>query len=191
MNNLFDLSGSSNRLRPSGTGYIYAIAGLVVVIGLIVLTVFEFPHFSNTLHVKSLVIISLLIGALIGAFLGWRFSRSVFDLLDKVKIILIMTVFCMIFMPTLASLSNRLFTNKPIIEQPAQLVKLEEYRSDRFGHYLGQDPEPTGYFTTVVLGNELFRIRSKKNIFAGAQRGDTLLVPIRKGLWGYSFIEID
>ncbi len=191
MNDLFDLfSSSANRQRPTGIGYLYAFGGLLIVIGLIVLTVFEFPHFSNTLQIKRLVLISLLVGGALGGLLGWQLSRPVFDLLDKVKIILIASVFCMIFMPTLASLSNRLFSYHPLRQEAASLVKIEAYQSDRFGNYLGKDPEPTGYFTHVILQNKLFRIRSKKNIFATAQDGDTLTIPLRKGLWGYSFIEL-
>ena len=171
---------TSEYLRYGGLG--------VFLILLIVLYVFEFRHFDNTLRVKGLVIASLIVGALLGLLLGIRYRHRGADLTEKVQIFVFFIVISMIFMPLIGNLSNRLLSFRQAVPTEVEFVEERPYLSDRMGVIKGEEIKPTGYYLFFYHQQTLFRIKSKTARFGGLQRGDLIQLDIKKGLWGWQVV---
>ena len=172
---------ASEYLRYGGMG-----VGLIL---LIVLYVFEFKHFDRTLSVKGLVISSIVVGLLLGLFLGYRFRHLAKDLTERVQIYVFFAVICMIFMPLLGNLSNRLLSFRPATATEVEFIQETPYLSDRLGVIEGQEVKPTGYYLFFYHKQQLHRTKNKAPQFPNKQRGDLIQLNIKKGLWGWEIIE--
>ncbi|MEL6866103.1 MAG: hypothetical protein AAFP19_16870 [Bacteroidota bacterium] len=182
--------GGGNRYQLERSDYIKATLAFVVLIGCVVLFAFEVRYFNNTFEVRQLVLRSLPFGLLLGAYLGYQLSKSSSELQEKVTFVVMPLILCLVFAPTFASISNRLFANRAPKQESVQFVKAEAIRSSRFGTYeWTPTSRPDAYHLFIVRNNRLERIKVKDNIFAGAQKGDQVDLPVYRGLWGFDFVK--
>ena len=158
---------------------------------LVVLYVFEFPYFSNTLQAKNLIISSAIIGILIGIGLGRYFAKSTKDSLERLQVFVFFIFLSALFMPLFGSLSNRLLSYHPIQSEQVELFKREARYVNRFGAIKGEKIEPTDYFTFIIRSGNLERIKSKRSLFEEKKKGDLVEIAIKKGLWGYELFVIE
>ena len=168
--------------------YILYTAIALGLVGLIALYVLEFDWFNRTFHAKTLVLVSIIAGALLGLGLGYRFREKGEDLTGRVQIYVFFTVLCALFMPLFASLSNRLLSPYPEREVPVEFIGEEGYYANRFGLVKGEMPEPTGYYLFFYHEGELHRITNDRPLFPDQERGDTVRLNMRKGLWGVRYV---
>ncbi len=163
------------------------------IFGAIVLYVQEFQWFQNYLNPSKMVWGSLLLGLAVGVVLGYRFQKNGEELVDRIQIWTVCIIVAILPMPLLASLTNRLFA-----EQNAHETKVEFWEEK--AHLIGRSPtiygfiegnkkNEMGYFIFVIIDGELVRVKSKTPRFANAVQGDTVVVPIRKGLFNVDFVE--
>lgn len=168
--------------------YILYTAAALGLIGLIVLYVLEFDWFNRTITLKPLIIGSLVVGALAGLGTGYRFRALGEDLVGRIQIYIFFTVLCTLFAPLFGSLSNRLLSPFPAREEAVEFIKEEAFYADRFGLIESEKPPPTGYHLFFFYRGELHRIINDHPHFSDRERGDTILLPVRKGLWGVAFV---
>lgn len=169
--------------------------GTLGLFGVIGLYIHEFQWFQNYLHPSGMVVGSLVFGAVVGLGLGFYFQKRGEELVDRIQIWTVCLVLGVLPMPLLASLTNRIFAAQAATETKAQFWQTSKHViKGGVGRpiFLLQDPnkqDVVGYFIFLIVDGEMVRVESKTPRFADNQQGDTVSVPIRKGLLGVDFVE--
>ncbi len=166
-----------------------ALLIVLSVVGLIALYVLEFRWFDRTLNMRSLALYAMGAGALLGAALAWRFSRQAQSLVERVQLYVFFIVFCTLFAPFFASLSNRLLSPHGIHPRAVEFFEQRAYLADRFGLTKEEEIEPTGYYTFFYYEGQLRRVKSKLPLLPlEIKRGQRVELLMKKGLWGYDVV---
>lgn len=166
-------------------------AGALAAIGLIVLYALEFRWFDRTIQFSHLAGWSIAIGALPGTILGVYFSRKESDITDSVRVFLFCLFPCVFFAPLMGSWSNRLAGWQEGRAEPVVFAQAQAYYASRSGPIKGEKVKPSGWAYFFYYREKLRRIKHKQEwrIPAQTNRGDTLFLNMRKGLWGYDVVQ--
>ncbi|MCO6492768.1 MAG: hypothetical protein J5I98_30395 [Phaeodactylibacter sp.] len=165
-----------------------ALLIVLLVIGLIALYVLEFRWFDRTLGMRSLALYGMSAGALLGVALAWHFSRQAGNTIEKVQLYLFFVVFCTLFAPFFASVSNRLLGFSAPRAKPVEFFEEQAFFSDRFGLIEGQKVAPAGYYTFFYYQGQLRRVKSNYPLLPERQRGEQAELLMKKGLWGFEVV---
>lgn len=159
-------------------------------LGLVVLYAFEFKYFHNTFSASKLVFWSLCAGLLVGLFLASRFNKSAEDLTGTIQIYVFFIIMCMVFMPLLASLTNRWLDDDEVELREVEFVDEVPFFSSRYGIMEGEKLEPTGYYCFFYHEANLERIKSDKPLFFERERGDNVEIFVKKGFLGFEYMPL-
>lgn len=166
---------------------LYGFIG-VGILALIVFYVLEIHYIHRTFAVGWLMALSAVVGLAIGGWIAYSLRHTAADLTEKVELF----VFCILlggfFAPLFGSWTNRLLSVHPVEQQAVEFVKQEGYKSDRFGLLEGEEVELDGYYLFFIRKGKVERITTELPLAPGIQPGETLYLPIRKGLWGFEWI---
>lgn len=166
-----------------------AFLAVLVFFGLIWLYTREFRVFSNTIGVGSLVLGSLLVGALAGAAILFSLRRHLTPWGNHLPELCTIMAFSMLFAPLLGSLLNRAGGEKQ--SQSFEFISEQPYISSNYGLLKGEKIKPTGYSLYVKEGSRVLRFQYKSQAyFPLTRRGEAVLLPIHKGLLGFRVIEL-
>lgn len=167
---------------------ILAWIGMLMFVGLITIYTFEFHWIENTFESGKLVVRSIIAGVVIGILLGIVLRKQADDLVSRLRLWSACLILPAIFAPLAGSLSNRLLT--PHAESPVYVEFWEEkpYAQERFGFIKGEKIEPEGFYIFLVREGEMKRFKSETRRFPGAQRGQQVEIPVKKGLWGFDVL---
>lgn len=176
--------------QPSRSKRLLIWLGFVLLLLLFYLYVREFRYFSNTFEVGRLILYSMIPGAVVGGLLGWRIQKEQRDPVDRIRTFLLVFLPIVLFAPLLGSLSNRLPGTPPVENRSFEFWENDARISSRFGLTKGEKPKPDAYFLYFVRAGKIERIKSKTPLYETARRGDTITLPIRRGLWGYEWVEV-
>ncbi|MCO6476271.1 MAG: hypothetical protein J5I94_06605 [Phaeodactylibacter sp.] len=166
-----------------------ALLIVLSVIGLIAFYVLEFRWFDRTLDMRSLALYAMGAGALLGTALARRFSRRSQNLVEKVQLYVFFIIFCSLFAPFFASLSNRLLSPHAPRSEPAEFFEQRAYIAGRFGLIKEEEIKPTGYYTFFYYEGQLRRVKSKLPLLPlDMKRGQSVELLMQKGLWGYDVV---
>lgn len=166
-----------------------ALAIVMSVIGLIALYVLEFRWFDRTIGMRGLALYAMGAGALLGTALAWRFSRKARNTVEKAQLYIFFILFCTLFAPFFASVSNRLFSPYPPRPEPVEFFEQRAYLSGRFGLIREEEGRPTGYYTFFYYRGKLRRAKSEQPILPPeVERGQTVELLMKRGLWGYDVV---
>jgi hypothetical protein len=166
----------------------FIFLSMMALLGVIVLYVLEIQWFQNYFEAKNLVVFALLAGVAIGVLLGYLLRNKAKEQVEKMQLWVACLIIPVLLMPLIASLANRLFAEQAT---PTKVEFWEEkaYLMNRFGQIKGERMEPSGYYIFIIKNGEMVRLESDKPMFPNAQKGDTVEVPIRKGLFGVAFVD--
>jgi len=181
---------SSESATPSWLEYASYVAIVLAVLGLIILYVQEFKHFSRLLNPGYLVWGAVIFGALFGAFWGYRFRQRAEDLTERIQIYVFFILISIFFMPLFASLSNRLLAYAPVQQEQAELFQANAYISRAFGLIEGENTDPSGYNVFFVYQNELYKVSVEELWFETTEEGAQIPLPVQRGLWGVRYIKL-
>lgn len=167
----------------------YSIPALIL-IGLIVMAVFEFKWFQNTLEAKKMAGIFAIIGALIGGAWGHHFAKTTNDSADKLRFYCLFIIPAALLIPVFGSMTNRLLSFNKFEDR-----KVEFYEQRGFiagmGVIKGQSLKADGYFTFVIIDGELQRFKSKKILYPKAKKGDMVDLKMKKGIYGFWVVKVE
>ncbi len=180
--------GGGNRIKLDKVGYLKAVVVAVIIFGLIVLYVFEFPHFDLILNPKRLILFAVAFGLVLGIILGKRFSTGVKEAYERMRIYMILTVLCLFFMPLLISLANRFLDFRTPESKEVILENVEAYISEKYGVLKGEDVKIAGYKIVIVMDQEVHQLKSKQNPFPNYKQGDKVQIAIYNGLFGIKYV---
>lgn len=165
-----------------------ALAVALGLLGLVTLYVLEFRYFDRTLHVGSLIGWSVTVGVLLGSALAYRFREKAGDLTERIQLFVFFIVLSALFMPLFGSLTNRLLSWRETRNVAVEFIDQEARYASRFGLMEEEKATPNQFFIFFYKGDELYRIKSDEPLFATAERGDTVPLPMKRGLWGYEVV---
>lgn len=167
---------------------IYTAIGIGIIAIFAVYT-FEFQYFNRTLHMRTLAVLAMIVGAGAGAGVAFRLQRLATDWLERVQIFVGCIFAAIILMPLLASLSNRLLSFRATKNIAVEFVEEEPYYGSRFGiRSADGQAKPSHYRSFIYRDRDLLKIQTRNALFPDASRGDTVLLPIKKGRWGFEFV---
>lgn len=161
---------------------------VVAIFLVIVLYVLEFQWFQNSFDTKKLVVGSLLMGLAIGGFIGFAMQKYGRDWVDKAQIWMVCLVVPLLLMPLIGSITNRVFANQA---QETKVVFWGEkaFITSRFGKLEAMSADTTGFYIFIVKDGAIQRLSWPASKFPNAQRGDTIELPVRKGLFGIELVD--
>ena len=157
---------------------------------LIALYVREFAVFSNTIEVRGLVMGSMLVMAgLLGAGI-YRFRARLQPWERHLTEVILVVVFGVLFSPLFGSLLNRAWGTTAY--EPFDFVAEEAYVATGYGLLREQKFKPSGYRIRVVRSGKYYQFRYKKQLYFPLTRpGDTISLPVRRGLFGVGTVVLD
>lgn len=161
-----------------------------ILIGVIVMAAFEFKWMQNTLGAKQLAVIFAIIGLLIGGIVGHRFAKKTSDLVEKMRFYALFTIIIGLLMPFVGS-----WTNRNLAFNGFENRQVEFYEQRGFiaglGVVKGQNLNPEGYFTYLVIDGQLERFKSVKMLYRNVQKGEMVDLKMKKGLYGFWVVKTD
>jgi hypothetical protein len=168
-----------------------SIIGVALFFGVIYGYAHESPYFSNTFGSKSLFFRGLGIGVLVGLIGFFYLKNNATNALESFQIGAFSLFLGAFVFPFLAMFSNRLFAEKGPLSIKVIFQRDEPIRTGRFGISKGKLPEIDGFYTYFLRDGDIDRVRSKQQLFRGVEQGSEVELPVKKGFWGFEFVEID
>lgn len=164
-----------------------ALLAVLVFFGLIWLYVREFAVLSNTIGAKNLVLGSVLVAALLAAAALWRWRERFKPWERHIPEVLFVLIFSVLFAPLFGSVLNR--TLGKTGHQSFEFVSETPYIASNYGILKGEKLKPTGYYLTVKERGRALRFRYKtQSYYPLTKPGETVLLPVRRGLFGYRVV---
>ncbi len=166
-----------------------AIVSVVVLFGLIWLYTREYPVFTNTLQASRLVLGAFLLGFLLAAGLLYALRWRLTPWANHVPEVLLIVFFIPLFMPLFASRLNR--AGGTVKYRMFEFVAEAPYVASAYGWLRYRPIEVTGYRLVVRDGGHLRQFQYKSQpYFSLTHPGDTILLPVRRGLLGVEVMEL-
>jgi multisubunit Na+/H+ antiporter MnhG subunit len=171
------------------TTRLLAILAVMGFVGMILLYIREFPHFFNTIGIKSLVWRAEAIGLALAACIVF-INRNRFKPwnLHRPEVFSIIIAF-LVFAPLLGSLSNRLLGKSS--HRSFTFVAERSYIKEPYGMLKKQTVKNT-YFLLEVDDRGIKRQFKSKNgpYFPITKPGELIQLPITEGFWGMDVVLI-
>ncbi|MEQ8703469.1 MAG: hypothetical protein RIC19_06100 [Phaeodactylibacter sp.] len=166
---------------------IYTAAGLAL-LSLVVVYGLELSWFNRTIAMPRLAFFSMVVGACTGLALGHYAARREHGLTEKIQIYIFFGLSCTIFGPLAGSLSNRLLSppGKPV---PVEFVSQSARYASRSGPVPGEKPAPNLFDIEFYYRQKVRKITSLNPLPASLERGDTVWIDIKPGLWGFEVVK--
>ena len=165
--------------------------GILCFIGLFTAYVFEFQWIENTFDAGELIWKSIAGGVLAGLGLGWFLRKKADDFVSRIRLWSACILLPAFFAPLIGSLTNRLLSPYPRQPQTFEFWEEKPYAAELYGFLEGEKIEPDGYFVFIIRNGKLKRFNSKIQRFQGIQRGETIELPVKKGLWGFEVMKFE
>lgn len=170
--------------------FLKSIFVLAILGGIILGYIHEVPYFSNTFEIQYLFFRCLLLGVAVGGIIGWMLSKNVTDKSDRAPIILFSLVACMAVFPLLGISSNHLLSKTAPLSIKVLFQKEEPLRTSRFGVAKNTTVTVDAFYLYFAKDGEMDRIRTKTQSFQHIEAGEEIELPIKQGLWGFTFVDI-
>ena len=164
------------------------IVVILALLGLPFLYAIEIEYLNRTLHAGRMMMVALIIGLGIGTFLGYRFQKTATDSVGRIRTYAVSIVLSGLVLPLLVGLSNRLLSFYPVQAVRVEFVEESPRYSNRFGILPDERVQANAYFTFFYKDQSLYKIQTRQSLLPDAQRGDTVTLPMKKGLWGFEFV---
>lgn len=176
-------------MQLSTRDQLLAFASVLGLFGLIWLYTREFNILSNTIGAKRLIFGSMMTAAVLLAIgIGW-FRKRFMPWGQHLTELLFIGIFGLLFAPLFGSLLNRGLGESDT--QSFDFVRETPYAAMGYGVLKDEKITPTGWFLTVREADRVHRFRYKTQAYYPISRpGDTVLLPIRKGLFGFRVMEL-
>ncbi|MBC7777379.1 MAG: hypothetical protein H7246_18240 [Phycisphaerae bacterium] len=160
-----------------------AILAVIILSILMMLYVYEFSVFSNTLEMKRLVLISTLAGAVLATVPLWIWRARFMPWKEHFSTAVLILTFSIVFAPLFGSLLNRgLGTDGT---DSFEFVAETAYFASGYGVLKGEKLKPTGWKLILKEAEHQWRLSYKTQAFFPLTKpGEKVLLPVRKGVLG-------
>ncbi len=180
---------SGNRIKLTPEGYLKAILAVIFIVTLIVLYVFQLRHFNKILNPGFFLLLSGLIGLILGLGIARKYSQEVKDTYEKMRIYMLCIVLSVAFAPLLVSLANRYLDFKTVQYKEAQLLSIGARTDQPFGYTKGEKLKVTNFDMVLLIDEKVYEIRNATNPFPGKKAGSIVQVPVQQGLLEINYLD--
>ena len=169
---------------------LYALLAVIGLVGSIFLYVREFDVLSNTIEVGRLFVLAILLAVLLaGGILYWLRDRLSPRGKHWPEIISI-SVAVLVFSPLFISWLNRAGGHDEY--QSFEFVSEQPFTVAGYGFLLGEKIRVNSFRLHVREGRTMHRFKYKSQAYYPITKtGETILLPMRKGLFGIRFLELE
>jgi hypothetical protein len=166
-----------------------AFAGLLSSFGLIYLYVKEFPVFSNTIGVKSLIIGSFIVAAICATLLLFLLRKKLNPWQEHWMQIVFLVFPMLFFSPLIGSWLNR--SSGQNKGESFEFVSESPYIAEAYGVIKNQKLKPAGYMLIAKQQGKTYQFRYKSQAYYPLSKpGDDIVVPIKTGLFGVKMVDL-
>lgn len=170
-------------MNPNLRMRILAVLAVLALFGLVWLYVREFVFLFNTIGATRLVIGSMLVAAAIACGSLWRWRERFTPWERHTPEVLFILIFSVLFAPLFGSLINR--TLGKTENQSFEFISEAPYFSSNYGLLKGEKLRPTGWYLNLQEGGRQHTFKyATQAYYPLTKPGDTILLPVRKGLFG-------
>jgi hypothetical protein len=124
-----------------------------------------------------------------GILLRWLFNKYVASSVTRLQLWAACLLLPALFAPLFGSWGNRLPAPYPAKPVSFEFFQEKPFAASRFGFLEGEKIEPSGYYVFIIRNGKIERLRSKISRFGNLERGATIQLPVKKGLFGYEVVE--
>ncbi|GAB4489680.1 MAG: hypothetical protein OHK0019_07600 [Saprospiraceae bacterium] len=151
--------------------------------GLVWLYVREFAFLFNTIGAKRLVIGSMLVAAAVAFGCLWRWRERFTPWERHTPEVLFILIFSVLFAPLFGSLINRALAKTE--NQSFEFISETPYFSSNYGILKSEKLRPTGWYLNAQENGRQHTFKyTNQAYYPLTKPGDTILLPVRKGLFG-------
>lgn len=166
-----------------------AVVVVTAFFGLIWLYVREFPVLSNTLYIRLLLLMAVVLGLSLSATTLWVFRNRFRPWARHIPELLSISTVYLLFMPLVMSLLNR--AGGSVSHEPFEFIAESPYLAAQYGILKGEKIQPTGYRLRVVKNERIYTFRYKNQAyFPLTKPGETVLLPLHTGLLGFPVVQL-
>ena len=170
-------------MNPNLRMRILAVLTVLAFFGLVWLYVREFAVLFNTIGAKGLILGSMIMAAVIAIGSLWRWRERFTPWERHTPEVLFILIFSVLFAPLFGSLINR--TLGKTENQSFEFISEAPYFSSNYGILKGEKLRPTGWYLNVRENGRLRTFKyTTQAYYPLTKPGDTILLPVRKGLFG-------
>lgn len=169
---------------------LFALLAVLAFFGLVWLYAREFSVLYNTIGAKTLVGAAMLAGFVIAGSALWRWRQRFTPWERHMPEVLFILLFCVLIAPLFVSLLNRSLGSTE--NQSFEFVSESPYLASNYGVLKGEKIKPTGYYLTVTEDGKAFKFKySSQPYYPITKPGESVLLPVRKGLFGFRVILLE
>jgi hypothetical protein len=180
---------AAKNMQLSTRDKLLAFGSVLALFGLIWLYTREFYVLSNTIAAKRLIWGSMITAALLLAICIGGFRKRFMPWENHLTELLFIVIFGVLFAPLFGSLLNRGLGVSTT--QSFDFVSEIPYAAMGYGVMKNEKITPTGWYLTVREEDSVHRFRYRSQAYYPISRpGDTVLLPIREGLFGFRVMEL-
>jgi hypothetical protein len=150
---------------------------------------FQAPYFTNTFDIARLLIGALCIGGALGFVLGKFLKVYGEDISERVAIHAICVAGGMIIFPLIGLYTNHALSYNTPLSTKVTFVREEPLITARFGITKNTKDNIDAFYTHFMKDGKIDRVRTKHSLSEQVSEDKILYLPIRKGFWGYPFVE--
>ena len=159
------------------------VAGALGFFVIVFLYTNEFSWYANTFNRNRMIFVGLFLGLFAGLGIAFKLQQENQEVIEKFQLYIGLMVVCAILMPLLFSMTNRILSFRGVSEESVEFIKTEAFNESRFGRIPQEKPD--GYYAFLVRKGEYIRITTKEPVYESAHKGDRVILPVKKGLWGF------
>lgn len=177
-------------MKPETRTRLFAVTAVVLFFAAIGLYVREFPVLFNTIGARDLVLGSLFAAVLAAGGILWYLRERFRPWERHLPEALFALVFCPLFAPLAGSLLNRSIGKTAY--EPFEFIAETPYVASGYGLLKGEKIKPGGYILTVREKGRGLQFKYKKQVYYPLTRpGETILLPVKKGLLGFRVVLLE
>ncbi|TVQ48386.1 MAG: hypothetical protein EA362_05750 [Saprospirales bacterium] len=168
---------------------------LISLLGLIIffiLLINEIPRIFNVLKLPLVLGISSGFGVIFAILFSSKVSKKAEELIERFQIYVGSIIISLILFPLLINFINRLHTFE--IEEEFVFLSVEKMYGLNFkgSARRGEIPEPTAYIVSLERKDKTVEnVRFTRDITAGLNRGDTINLPVKRGIFRIQYMDTD
>ena len=176
-------------MTPDSRNRLLALLAVVALFGLVWLYVREFAVLYNTIGAGKLVAGSVFAAAILIGLVLWRWRERFSPLERHLPEVIFLIVFGLLFAPLFGSLLNRSLGSDT--HQSFEFVSEVPFLASNYGVLKGEEPRPSGYYLTVKDAGRYLEFKYKTQVYYPLTKpGETILLPVREGLFGFRVITL-
>ncbi len=151
----------------------------------------EIHYFYVTFDVHLLFNRAFVIGALLGSLVGWVLAkRHANEPNERFQWFSISFLLGSSALPLLAVFSNHALTTQKVENLPVVFLKEEGCATSRMSEINNEHTSINYYVTFFLKDQTVEQIRSKIKLFPNIEQNTPVDLPIKRGFWGFDFVEI-